>query len=90
MLFFRQSMKASLYQRRLAAQVFTGRLLVLVLVLAGADGGGIARRHGGQREEESEPPVWPQRPAQLPGQLQVRALLRESVVVGSVGPGGCA
>lgn len=46
-LFFRQSLKASPYRR--PAQVFAGRLLVL----AGADGGEIARRHGGQREEET-------------------------------------
>lgn len=41
---------------------------------SGANGGDIARRHGGQRQEESQPAVWPQHP----GELQVRAPAQEA------------
>lgn len=80
-------LKASLNRHRQPAQAFAGRLLVL----ARADGGGIERRHGEPREEETEPFVWPQRPAQLPGQRQVRSPLRDSAVVSWAGSRGvCA
>lgn len=79
-LFVRQSLKASPYRR--PAQVFAGQLLVL----AGADGGEIKRRHGGQREEETQPSVRPQRQGELPGQLQVRAPLRLLVAGRWTGP----
>lgn len=84
MVFFRQSLKASPSRR--PAQVFAGRLLVL----AGADGGEIVRRHDGQREEETQPSVRPHRPRKLPGQLQVRALRRVLVAVSRTGlPRAC-
>lgn len=52
---------------RRTSQVSAGRLH------GGANGGDLAWRHGGQREEESQPAAWPQHPGELPGQPQVRA-----------------
>lgn len=75
----------TLSQHRRTSQVSAGRLH------SGANGGDIARRHGGQRQEESQPAVWPQHP----GELQVRAPAQEACGGGTElppprpPPGGC-
>lgn len=54
-------MKATPYRSIGGPQVSAGR------PRSGANGGDITRRHGGQREAESQHAVWPQHPGEVSG-----------------------
>lgn len=60
--------------------------------LGEANGGEVARRYGGQREEENQPIVWPQRPGEVPVRFQVRIPVCEALGAWETAlpPGGCA